>query len=86
MDITNWSMVPDTRAVNLVQFNLVDNPVSTQLNRIISGVVRLNASLKHAYRVERRAKHLYAMSDKDLDRRGLSREDIPAYLAKSFPL
>ena len=86
MDITDWSMVPGTRAINPGQISLKDNPVSTQLSRIISAVVILNASLKQAYRVERQAKHLYAMSDKDLDQRRISREDIPAHLAKSFTL
>ena len=84
MEITEWSMVADTRAANPDRVNLKDNAVSTPLSRVFASVVSLNACLEHAYRVERQAKHLYAMSHKDLDQIGISREDIPAHLAKTF--
>ncbi len=81
MEITDWSIVADTKSAYSDRVNLKYNAVSATLSRGFAGI---GASLKHAYRVERRAKHLYAMSHKDLDQIGISREDIPAYLAKTF--
>jgi len=84
MDITDWNLVADTREINPGQINLKDNPVSSLLSRSFSVVVRLAAALNHAYRVERQAKHLYAMSNKDLDQMGIQREEIPTHLSKTF--
>ena len=64
--------------------DLQDNSSRIPLTRIFSPMFGLYLSFLNARRVEQQAKRLFAMSDTDLNKIGIAREDIPARLAKLF--
>ena len=81
--VLNKSLL-STGVINPEQVSLHDNLVVRMPSRIFAIAVGLKNSLQNAYRVERQAKRFYAMSDTDLGKMGISREEIPAHLAKAF--
>lgn len=71
-------------AVETNEISIDDNHVSTPMSRSYSGIFQLNAALKKANQVHKKARQLYASSDADLGQLGITREDIPAHLAKEY--
>jgi len=66
------------------QIDLHDNSIRIPLTRIFSPMVGLYTCWQNAYRTERQAKRLYAMSNAELNEMGIAREDISSYLASLF--
>lgn len=74
----------NTRTVSEGQFEFEDIPATGRLQRVMPMLAAIPALFWSARRIARQAKQLYAMSDSALGELGLTREEIPAQLLKSY--